>query len=74
MSSAASHSSDHDREDKHKEASQVDVTEYEAKIRANAPLLRGRKLTAALAFVAGTGFTLFGCVVRLQSRGWRQET
>ena len=26
------------------------------------PSLRGRTLTAALAFVAGTGFTLFGCV------------
>ena len=25
------------------------------------PKLRGRNLTAALAFVAGAGFTLFGC-------------
>jgi hypothetical protein len=33
-----------------------------ADIAAHAPLLRGRKLTAAVAFVAGTGFTLFGCV------------
>lgn len=31
-------------------------------IREAAPLLHGRTLTAALAFVAGTGFTLFGCV------------
>jgi hypothetical protein len=31
-------------------------------IAAHAPSLRGRKLTAAVAFVAGTGFTLFGCV------------
>ncbi|KAG1840905.1 general substrate transporter [Suillus subalutaceus] len=31
-----------------------------ADIAAYAPLLRGRKLTAAVAFVAGTGFTLFG--------------
>jgi sugar porter (SP) family MFS transporter len=31
-----------------------------ADIAAHAPLLRGRKLTAAVAFVAGTGFTLFG--------------
>lgn len=35
---------------------------YEAELQAAAPVLRGRKLTAALAFVAGTGFTLFGCV------------
>ena len=35
---------------------------YEAELQAAAPALRGRKLTAALAFVAGTGFTLFGCV------------
>jgi hypothetical protein len=27
--------------------------------------LRGKKLTAALAFVAGTGFTLFGCSLYL---------
>jgi hypothetical protein len=33
-----------------------------ADIAAHAPLLRGRKLTAAVAFVAGTGFTLFGYV------------
>ncbi|KZT12841.1 general substrate transporter [Laetiporus sulphureus 93-53] len=31
-------------------------------IRAAVPTLRGRRLTAALAFVAGTGFTLFGYV------------
>lgn len=34
---------------------------YEAELQAVAPRLRGRTLTAALAFVAGTGFTLFGC-------------
>lgn len=33
-----------------------------AEVAAHAPSLRGRKLTAAVAFVAGTGFTLFGCV------------
>lgn len=33
-----------------------------ADIAAHTPSLRGRKLTAAVAFVAGTGFTLFGCV------------
>ena len=31
-------------------------------IAAHAPSLRGNKLTAAVAFVAGTGFTLAGCV------------
>ena len=38
---------------------------YEAELQAVAPLLRGRRLTAALAFVAGTGFTLFGCVLSI---------
>ncbi|EKM59406.1 uncharacterized protein PHACADRAFT_137121 [Phanerochaete carnosa HHB-10118-sp] len=33
---------------------------FQAELQAAAPLLRGRTLTAALAFVAGTGFTLFG--------------
>jgi hypothetical protein len=33
-----------------------------ADIAAHEPSLRGRKLTAAVAFVAGTGFTLFGYV------------
>jgi hypothetical protein len=33
-----------------------------ADVAVHAPSLRGRKLTAAAAFVAGTGFTLFGCV------------
>lgn len=33
---------------------------YEAELQTVAPRLRGRTLTAALAFVAGTGFTLFG--------------
>ncbi|TCD66942.1 hypothetical protein EIP91_000720 [Steccherinum ochraceum] len=37
-----------------------DVSEYEDQLREAAPKLRGRQLTAALAFVAGTGFTLFG--------------
>ena len=36
--------------------------EFEAEIAAAAPRLSGHKLTAAIAFVAGTGFTLFGCV------------
>lgn len=31
-------------------------------VRSCAPALRGKRLTAALAFVAGTGFTLFGYV------------
>ncbi|KAH8106089.1 general substrate transporter [Cristinia sonorae] len=36
------------------------VSEYESQLRDAAPRLHGRKLTTALAFVAGTGFTLFG--------------
>lgn len=44
-----------------------DVSEYEDQLREAAPKLRGRQLTAALAFVAGTGFTLFGCVERTYS-------
>ncbi|KZT65987.1 general substrate transporter [Daedalea quercina L-15889] len=35
-------------------------TEWDDEIRSKAPRLRGKTLTAALAFVAGTGFTLFG--------------
>jgi hypothetical protein len=35
----------------------------EAEVASHAPSLRGRSLTAAVAFVAGTGFTLFGCVM-----------
>jgi hypothetical protein len=31
--------------------------------------LRGKKLTAAIAFVAGTGFTLFGSVIHLRDQG-----
>ncbi len=34
--------------------------DFDAEVAAAAPLLRGRTLTAAIAFVAGTGFTLFG--------------
>jgi len=34
--------------------------DWDAEVRAAAPRLRGRTLTYALAFVAGTGFTLFG--------------
>lgn len=35
-------------------------------VAANQPRLRGRTLTYALAFVAGTGFTLFGFVSPLE--------
>ncbi|KAH7924025.1 general substrate transporter [Leucogyrophana mollusca] len=35
-------------------------TEFEAEVASHALSLRGRKLTASMAFVAGTGFTLFG--------------
>ena len=36
--------------------------DFEAEVEAAAPRLKGPMLTAAIAFVAGTGFTLFGCV------------
>ncbi len=45
-----------------KEAANQGDSDFEAEIYAASPKLRGRTLTAALAFVAGTGFTLFGCV------------
>ncbi|KZT20815.1 general substrate transporter [Neolentinus lepideus HHB14362 ss-1] len=35
-------------------------SEFEAEVTSHLPTLRGRKLSAALAVVAGTGFTLFG--------------
>ncbi|KAI9000876.1 general substrate transporter [Trametes punicea] len=38
----------------------VNSPEFEAEVAAAAPFLRGSVLTAAIAFVAGTGFTLFG--------------
>ncbi|KAF8076264.1 general substrate transporter [Lyophyllum atratum] len=37
-----------------------DTPEFHAEVASYALSLRGRKLTAALAFVTGTGFTLFG--------------
>ncbi|TFY83831.1 hypothetical protein EWM64_g200 [Hericium alpestre] len=36
------------------------TSSFEQEIASHAPLLRGNKLTAMLALVAGTGFTLFG--------------
>lgn len=35
-------------------------TNFDAEVASYAPRLRGRKLTVSIAFVAGTGFTLFG--------------
>ncbi|KAG1767112.1 major facilitator superfamily domain-containing protein [Suillus occidentalis] len=35
-------------------------TSFDAEVASYAPRLRGRKLTVSIAFVAGTGFTLFG--------------
>lgn len=54
-------------EDNEKRSGQVSISNtaddgQEAQLRDLAPRLRGRTLTAALAFVAGTGFTLFGYV------------
>jgi len=42
------------------EAIPSNASEYESHLRNAAPKLHGRKLTAAIACVAGTGFTLFG--------------
>jgi hypothetical protein len=40
----------------------VNSSEFEADVIAKAPSMRGRRLNWAIAFVAGTGFTLFGRV------------
>ncbi|KAJ3550977.1 hypothetical protein NM688_g4957 [Phlebia brevispora] len=62
MSSAASTKSDRSVPEitKSKEAATVQTEEYNGDSNVGLPRLRGRKLTAALAFVAGAGFTLFG--------------
>lgn len=60
MSSSASHKRSSSDSLAEKRAEGVHDAGYAAELQAAAPLLRGRKLTAALAFVAGTGFTLFG--------------
>lgn len=44
----------------HEEIENHDLQIDEAEVASHAPSLRGRMLTAAVAFVAGTGFTLFG--------------
>ncbi|KAK7695523.1 hypothetical protein QCA50_000159 [Cerrena zonata] len=49
-----------EEEKRRNESDDIFGPEYDERIRNAAPLLSGRKLTAALAFVAGTGFTLFG--------------
>ncbi|CDO76544.1 hypothetical protein BN946_scf184982.g3 [Trametes cinnabarina] len=38
----------------------VVTPDFDAEVTASVPFLRGKALTAAIAFVAGTGFTLFG--------------
>lgn len=40
----------------------VNSSDFDAEVVASAPRLSGPALTAAIAFVAGTGFTLFGYV------------
>ena len=42
-----------------------DHSDFEADVERYHLTLRGKKLTVALAFVAGTGFTLFGCCLYL---------
>ena len=61
--SAASTTSEHSAlgTRKSKDEASVNVNGFDGSLRAPLPRLRGRALTAALAFVAGTGFTLFGC-------------
>ena len=56
------HVSDGDGTEKTKTETQVAVgpADFDAEVAAAAPSLRGPPLTAAIAFVAGTGFTLFG--------------
>lgn len=51
-------------ENKHVENVEAEALspDFEQEIISYAPRLRGRSLTMMLAFVAGTGFTLFGCV------------
>lgn len=40
-------------------------SDFEAEVEQHHLSLRGRRLTAALAFVAGAGFTLFGYIVSI---------
>lgn len=42
-------------------------SDFDAEVAAAAPRLRGPALTAAIAFVAGTGFTLFGYVIMFRT-------
>ncbi|KAL1944300.1 hypothetical protein VTO73DRAFT_3485 [Trametes versicolor] len=48
------------RKSKNEATVAVDSSEFDAEVAAAAPLLSGTALTAAIACVAGTGFTLFG--------------
>lgn len=41
---------------------EFDSPAFQAEVESLKIPLRGRSLTAAIAFVTGTGFTLFGCV------------
>ncbi len=41
---------------------EFDSPAFQAEVESLKLPLRGRLLTAAIAFVTGTGFTLFGCV------------
>jgi hypothetical protein len=44
------------------EKKHYEETSFDAEVASHALRLRGRKLTISIAFVAGTGFTLFGFV------------
>lgn len=62
--SDAKNASEHAKMDKGATAMAVEPAGFEAEVAASAPLLHGPALTAAIAVVAGTGFTLFGYVVQ----------
>lgn len=53
--------------EQHHENAQNSTFEEDVQAASDALKLRGRKLTAALSFVAGTGFILFGWVNRVHS-------
>lgn len=72
--STPSLSSHHSHDDAVSEKGRADVSYTygvgaDDEIRGLLPSMRGRKLTAALAFVAGTGFTLFGYVAPPPAQG-----
>ncbi|THH13273.1 hypothetical protein EW146_g6921 [Bondarzewia mesenterica] len=60
MSSDTKKESDTRFADEYEDVRNDSPSDFDQKVALHAPRLRGRKLNAVLAFVAGTGFTLFG--------------